>query len=76
MPPVQPAYLNTNVNFPTLNVYNADKGINNEGNKFPSIKPSGFVDSNLCPLLLYLTKRDDYERNSILNLNIPLRIVN
>ena len=25
----------------------------------PSTKLSGFVDGNLCPSLLYLTKRDD-----------------
>jgi hypothetical protein len=62
MPPVQPAFLNTNVNFPTLNVYSADKGINNEENKFPLIKQRCFVDSNLCPSLLYLTKRKNYEK--------------
>jgi hypothetical protein len=60
-------------------VYKADKGINNEGNKLPSTKLSGFVDGNLCPSLLYLTKQDDkckIKRNSILKLHIPLGIVN
>jgi len=56
---VKPAFLNTNFNFPTLQVQKADKGINEEGHKLPSTKLSGFVDGSLCPTLFYLAKRDD-----------------
>lgn len=62
MPSVKPAFRNTNVNFPTLHVYKADKGINDKGHKLPSTKLSGFVDDNICPSLLYLTKCDDKRR--------------
>jgi hypothetical protein len=78
MPSVKPAFLNKNVNYPTLHVYKADKGINNEGNELSSTNRSGFVDGNLCPLLLYLKNGMTNVKKKELNfrLHIPLSIVN
>ena len=79
-PSIKPAFLNTNFNLPTLKIYKADKGINNEGHKLPSTKLSGFVEGSLCPSQLYITKRYDKrkkkKKNTILKLHNPSSIVN